>query len=187
LPPLLRGHRLVLREAEHGDALSLFTVLTNPQIAPTIGQVPESPAALAELIEAAALDRRHGRAIWFAVVPDSEAVAGIFRVREIEPGFKSADWEFVLTREQWGSGLFVRAASIAIDFVFDVLGASRLETRVAVANVRAQAAIRKLGGVQEAVLRRSIRLENGICDDQFLLTLFADDWRARGDSIRAIH
>jgi RimJ/RimL family protein N-acetyltransferase len=187
LPPVLRGHGLVLRETEHGDALSLFTVLTDPQIAPTLAQVPQTPAALADLIGAAALERRHGRAIWFTIVPDSGAVAGVFRMREIEPEFKSADCEFVVAREQWGSGLFVRAASLAIDFVFDGLGASRLETRVAVRNGRAQAALRKLGAVQEAVLRQSVRLDNVVCDDQALLTLFADDWRAGRDTVGKIH
>jgi RimJ/RimL family protein N-acetyltransferase len=40
--------------------------------------------------------------------------------------------------------------------------------------------------VQEAVLRQSARLD-GVYYDQVLLTLFADEWRARRDVIRKIH
>jgi RimJ/RimL family protein N-acetyltransferase len=187
LPPVLRGRDVTLREAERGDAFSLFSVLGHPQVASAIAPGPKSPADLAELIESAARDRRNRRGIWLAVIPQAAGVAGLIRLREIEPEFGSADWEFVLAHERWGSGLFVRAASTAIDFVFDVLGATRLEARAAVSNVRAQAALRKLGARQEAVLRQSLRVEGGLRDDQILLTLLADDWRAYRDSIRAIH
>jgi RimJ/RimL family protein N-acetyltransferase len=57
---------------------------------------------------------------------------------------------------------------------------------VAVPNVRAQAVLRNLGARQEAVLRQSLRFEGG-CHDQWLVTLFADDWRARRGVIRKIH
>jgi RimJ/RimL family protein N-acetyltransferase len=187
LPPVLRGTGLSLREAERGDALALFSVLSHPQVASALTSVPNSPADLANLIEAAVLDRCNSRGLWLVVVPDGASVAGMVRVREIEAGFRSADWEFALAYEQWGSGLFPRAASMAIDFVFGVLKASRLEARVAVPNVRAEAVLRRLGACQEAVLRQSMRFEGGICHDQLLLTLFADDWRAGRGVIRKIH
>ena len=187
LPPVLRGTDLSLREVERGDAFALFSVLGHPQVASAFASVPHSPADLANQIEAAALDRCNSRGLWLAVVPDGAGVAGMVRVREIEPGFRSADWEFALAHQHWGSGLFLRAASMAIDFVFDVLKASRLEARVAVPNVRALAVLRKLGFREEAVLRQSMRFESGSCHDQRLITLFADDWRARRDVIRKIH
>jgi len=148
---------------------------------------PQSPADLAAHIELAAVDRRDGRGMWFAVVPDAGAVAGLFRVREIEPGFGSADWEFALAHELWGSGLFLRTAPLVVDFAFEVLGARRLEARAALPNARGHSALRKLGAVQEAVLRQSVRFEDGKYHDQVLLTLFADEWRARRGAMRPIH
>jgi len=178
---------VTLREAERQDALTLFTVLSNPHVARAIAPSPESPADLAARIESAAVDRRDGRGMWLAVVPDSGVVAGLFRVREIEPEFGSADWEFALAHEEWGGGLFVRAAPMVIDFVFDVLGARRLEARATIPNVRGQAALRKLGAVQEAVLRHSVRVDSDAYQDQVLLTLFADEWRTRRGVLRKIH
>lgn len=184
--PVLRGTGVTLREAGHQDALALFTILSSPPVARLVSLPPQSPADLAARIEAAALDRREGHGLWLSVVPESDQVAGLFRVRELEPGFGSAEWEFILAHEQWGSGLFFRAAPMVLDFVFDVLGAQRLEARAAISNVRGQGALRKLGAVQEAVLRQSVRLEGGV-QDQALLTLFADDWRARRGALRRIH
>ena len=53
--------------------------------------------------------------------------------------------------------------------------------------MRAQAAFRKLGAAQEAVLRQSVQLARGAYDDQILVALFADDWRERREIIRRIH
>jgi N-acetyltransferase len=124
--------------------------------------------------------------MWLTVISDSGVVAGVFRVQEIEPEFGSAEWEFAVAHEQWGAGLFYRAAPILIDFVFDALGARRLEARAAMPNARSRAALSRLGAVQEAVLRQSVRLD-GVYYDQVLFTLFADEWRARRDVIRKIH
>jgi RimJ/RimL family protein N-acetyltransferase len=186
-PPVLRGRDVILREATRGDAFSLFSVFSHPEVVSATAPGPRSPAEFADLIETAAVDRRTRRGIWFAVIPHSAGVAGLIRLREIEPEFKSAEWEMVLAHQQWGTGIFVRAASLTADFVFDVLRATRLEARVAVSNGRAQAALRKLGARQEAVLRQSMQFASGASEDQGLLTLFADDWRARRDIIRKIH
>ncbi len=63
-----------------------------------------------------------------------------------------------------------------LDFAFDVIGAQRLEARAAVANGRGNGALRKIGAVQEGLLRRSF-LRNGQHHDQVLWGILADDWR----------
>jgi RimJ/RimL family protein N-acetyltransferase len=185
--PVLRGAGVTLREAGHQDALALFTLLSTPQVARLVSVAPQSPAELAARIESAALDRREGRGVWLSVLLESSQIAGLFKLRELEAGFGSAEWEFVLAHAQWGGGLFVRSAPIVLDYVFDVLGARRLEARATISNARGQAALRKLGAVQEAVLRQSVRVEGGAYEDQALLTLFADDWRRRREAVRKIH
>jgi ribosomal-protein-serine acetyltransferase len=52
----------------------------------------------------------------------------------------------------------------------------RLEARAAVANGRGNGALRKLGAVQEGLLRRSF-LKNGQFLDQVLWSILAEDWR----------
>ena len=109
----------------------------------------------------------------FAVVPHgSDTAVGIFQVRSLEPAFGTAEWGFALASECWGTGMFVDGAKLVVDFTFDVIGVHRLEARAALKNGRGNGALRKLGAVQEGVLRRSF-LRNGEYLDQALWTILA--------------
>ena len=72
-------------------------------------------------------------------------------------------------------------------------GKEKLDERLARAREgtrsRGQAAMRKLGAVQEGVLRRSLVTVDGIHHDQVLWSLLADDWRAstRADAVAQVH
>ncbi len=63
-----------------------------------------------------------------------------------------------------------------VDFAFDVIGTHRLEARAAVANGRGNGALRKVGALQEGILRKSF-LRNGEYLDQTLWTILDEDWR----------
>jgi ribosomal-protein-alanine N-acetyltransferase len=179
LPPVLKGCGVTMKEVEVVEAVALYRLLSHDEIAEVIAPPPASPSELAARIEAARIERLDGRGICFTLFRDKDASpAGLIRVREMERGFGSAEWEFVLAPEHWGGGLFFAAAPAVIDFAFDVLGVSRLEARVSVANGRGNGALRKIGAVQEGVLRQSLQQEKGWVD-QALWTLLRDDWRRR--------
>ena len=72
--------------------------------------------------------------------------------------------------------MFVDAAHLAIDFAFEVIGTYRLEARAALKNGRGNGALKKIGAVQEGVLRRSF-LRNGEHLDQMLWTILSEEWR----------
>lgn len=63
-----------------------------------------------------------------------------------------------------------------MDFVFEVLGAHRLEARAALANGRGNGALQKLGALREAVFRKSFFCR-GEYLDQALCTIVRDEWR----------
>jgi RimJ/RimL family protein N-acetyltransferase len=88
--------------------------------------------------------------------------------------FNTAEWGFALGSEFWGSGVFVSGAELIIDFAFNVIGLDRLEARAAVENARGNAALRKIGAVQEGILRKSF-LRNGRLMDQSLWAILRED------------
>ena len=98
-------------------------------------------------------------------------------MRRTEPQFAVAEWGFALGGEFWGEGLFYAAAPLVIDWVFETLGAAASRGRSATTNGRGNGALRKLGAVQEAVLRQSLQ-RDGEYLDQVLWTLTAEHWRA---------
>ncbi len=62
-----------------------------------------------------------------------------------------------------------------VQFAFETVGVHRLEARASVKNGRGNGALRKIGAVQEGVLRRSF-LRHGEYHDQVLWSILDEDW-----------
>lgn len=175
--PVLTGSLATLRELRLSDAPSLLAMLSTDEVARFISPPPTTVEGFERFIAWAHRERATGGYICFAVVPHGmDTAVGIFQVRQLDPGFATAEWGFALGSPFWGSGIFVDAAQKVIEFTFDVLGTHRLEARAAIANGRGNGALRKLGASQEGVLRKSF-LRNGEYLDQMLWTIMNDEWR----------
>ena len=175
--PVLAGSNFTLRELRREDAPSLVTMLTTEEVSRFISPPPTTVEGFEKFIEWAHRERSAGSYVCFAVVPTGcETAVGLFQLRSIEQGFVNAEWGFALGSQFWGTGIFIEAARLVVDFGVDVVGIERLEARAAVANGRGNGALRKLGAVQEGLLRRSF-LRNGVYHDQVLWGILAEDWR----------
>jgi RimJ/RimL family protein N-acetyltransferase len=175
--PVMAGSTFTLRELRKEDAPSLFAMLTTEEVARFISPPPTTVEGFERFIAWTHRERSAGSYACFAIVPKGMNTAiGIFQVRSLEPGFGTAEWGFAMGSEFWGSGMFLEGARLILNFAFDVIGANRLEARAATPNGRGNGALRKLGAVQEGVLRRSF-LRNGQYYDQVLWGILAEDWR----------
>ena len=65
-----------------------------------------------------------------------------------------------------------------VNFAFEVVGVHRLEARAAVKNGRGNGALRKIGAVQEGLLRKSFQ-KDGEYLDQALWTILREDWSTK--------
>jgi RimJ/RimL family protein N-acetyltransferase len=187
--PTLRGALVTLRDLRMSDAEALLAAMSTEDVARFISPPPTTTEGFAKFIAWAHRERALARYVSFAVAArGDDRVIGLIQIRSLEPDFGTSEWGFALAVEYWGTGLFVDAARLAVDFTFEVLGAHRLEARAAVDNGRGNAALRKVGASQEGLLRRSL-LRNGEFLDQALWTIVADDWiRGRaGDAPRIVH
>ena len=174
--PVLAGSAVTLRELQASDAPALFAALTSEQVARFISPPPATIEGFGRFINWAIRQREAGQYVCFAIVPQgADTAVGIFQVRSLEPAFGTAEWGFAIASEFWGSGIFLDGAKLVIDFAFRTLGVHRLEARAAVQNGRGNGALRKLGAVQEGVLRRSF-LKNGEYLDQALWTILEEEW-----------
>ena len=180
--PVLTGSNFTLRELRLEDAPSLVAMLTTEEVSRFISPPPTTVEGFEKFIEWALRERAAGAYVCFAVVPTGcETAVGVFQLRSIEQGFVNAEWGFALGSQFWGTGIFVECARLVVDFAVDVIGIERLEARAAVANGRGNGALRKLGAVQEGLLRRSF-LRNGMYHDQVLWGVLAEDWRLQRHS-----
>ena len=175
--PVMTGSRVTLRELEIGDAPSLFAMLTPEEVSRFISPPPTTVEGFEKFITWARDERAAGRYACFAVVPHGMKTAvGLFQVRQLEANFATAEWGFALGSAFWGTGMFIDGGQLVVDFAVETLNVGRLEARACVANGRGNGALRKLGAVQEGVLRRSF-LKNGQFLDQMLWSILADEWR----------
>ena len=175
--PLITGNTATLRELELDDAPSLVTMITTEEVQRFVSPPPTTVEGFEKLITWAKHAREDGRHACYGIVPAGlSSVVGLFQIRSHEPGFRTAEWGFMMSSAFWGTGIFAESARLILDFTFDTLNVHRLEARAAVANGRGNGALRKLGAVQEGVLRRAF-LKNGRHIDQVLWSILAEDWR----------
>ncbi|MBI3401886.1 MAG: GNAT family N-acetyltransferase [Acidobacteria bacterium] len=177
--PVLSGTMVTLRELRASDAQSLFTMLTTEEVSRFISPPPTTVDGFEKFIAWTHRQRRAGTYVCFAVtVGSTDTAIGIFQLRELEPGFGTAEWGFAIGSAYWGTGVFQEGAELMVTFAFDSVGVHRLEARAAVRNGRGNGALRKIGAIQEGLLRKSF-YKNGEYLDQTLWTILDEDWKAK--------
>lgn len=175
--PTMAGTTFTLRELRLEDAPSLLAMLTTEEVSRFISPPPTTVEGFERFIAWTHRERQAGNYVCFAAVPKgTDTAVGIFQVRSLGPGFQDAEWGFALGSAYWGTGVFAEGAELVLDFAFGVVGCHRIEARACVANGRGNGALRKIGAVQEGVLRRSF-LRDGVYHDQMLWGILAEDWR----------
>ena len=176
--PVLTGSMVTLRELRISDATSLLAMLSSEEVARFISPPPTTVEGFERFIAWTHRERAAGNYACFAVVPHGmDTAIGIFQVRQLEPGFGTAEWGFAIGSAFWGTGVFMDGARMVIDFAFDTIHTHRLEARAAILNGRGNGALRKIGAMQEGILRKSF-LRNGEYLDQALWTILDEDWKS---------
>ena len=177
--PTLKSRSVTLREPGAQDLGTLVDLLSIADASRFGVDYPVTDAAVDALIDRAQRDRETGVAFTYVVLVNSgRTVAGAFQVRRLDPMFEAAEWEATLAPSVRGTGVFVEAARLVGSFAFGTIGAHRLEARVLLQNGRANSALRKIGAVQEGILRRSARRGDEYVD-QVLWSVLKDDWADR--------
>jgi RimJ/RimL family protein N-acetyltransferase len=174
--PTLAGRSVTLREPVFQDVGALVELLSLRDATRFGIDEPMSDLVVQDLIDRAARERAAGLAVTYVItVTASRTVVGLVQVRQLDPAFEAAEWECTIAPSARGAGIFLEAARLTGSFVFGTIGAHRLEARVLLQNGRANGALRKLGAVQEGVLRRSVR-RAGEYFDQVMWSLLKEDW-----------
>lgn len=175
LPALTNG-RVTIRDLRMSDARSLFAMLTTHEVARFISPPPTTVEGFERFIAWTHRRREEGTYVCFAIVPDGyDDAVGIIQVRQIEPGWGTAEWGFAIGSPFWGTGAFIESARMVVDFVFDAVGVHRLEARATIRNGRGNGALAKLGAVKEGLLRKSF-FRDGRYVDQVMWSIIKEDW-----------
>jgi RimJ/RimL family protein N-acetyltransferase len=174
--PTLTARTVTLREPAPSDLGPLVDLLSLSDATRFSLDEPVSDVAVQQFIERVARDRAAGIGFTYVItLSATRSVVGLMQVRQLDPSFEAAEWECTIAPSSRSSGVFLEAARLVGSFAFGSVGAHRLEARVLLRNGRANGALRKLGAVQEGILRRSLRL-GGEYLDQVLWSMLKEDW-----------
>jgi len=174
--PVLTARLVTLREPAPQDLGPLVDLLSVADATRFGSEDPDTEVAVQRLIERAVRERVLGQSFTYAITTGAtRPPVGLIQVRQLDPAFDVAEWECTVAPSVRGTGVFVETVRLVGSFAFGAVGARRLETRVLRQNGRGNTALRKLGAVEEGILRRSIR-RNGEYVDQVLWSLLKEDW-----------
>jgi ribosomal-protein-serine acetyltransferase len=175
--PVLRSGKVTLRELAPPDAQALWAFINSAEVTRFLSPPPPTVEGFERFIAWTRRQRAVGVQASFALIVEGfDTPVGIFQLRQVEPGFGTAEWGFAIGSAFWGTGVFRTGAELIMHLAFEVIGVHRLEARACLENTRGNAALRKIGAVKEGVLRRSF-LHNGEYLDQVLWTIVDEDWR----------
>jgi RimJ/RimL family protein N-acetyltransferase len=181
--PTLLSRIATLRELTASDLGPLVDLLSLADASRFGVDDAEITVAAQQLIEDAPRDRANGTAFMYAItIGSTRTFVGIIQVRQLDHAFEAAECDCTIAPSSRGTGIFLEAARLVGSFAFGPVGVHRLESRVLLQNGRANGAMRKLGAVEEGVLRRSAR-RGGEYVDQVLWSMLKDDWGAHWVSI----
>jgi N-acetyltransferase len=174
--PVLTSRAVTLREPTPADLGALFDLLSLTDATRFGIDDPVTEMSVLDFIERVARNRAAGLGFAYVILPGAaRAIVGLLQVKQLDLAWEAAEWEATLAPSARGTGAFLETARLVGSFAFGTIGAHRLEARVLVQNGRANGALRKLGAVQEGVLRRSIR-RSGEYLDQVLWSVLKEDW-----------
>ena len=163
--PVLTTPAVTLREIRMSDAPTLHRVARYPDVARFMWPAPAELDGFRKFIEWAWAERAAGKYVGFVIAPRGAAEpAGLFELRQMQPGFFRAELGFFIDPSYWGTGVFTEAAQLVLDFAFRVVGIHRIEARATVDNIRSNRVLRKLGAKQEGILRASFVCDGALVD-----------------------
>lgn len=172
LEPLQLRHAEGLLEASDDDEVFAWQLFARPT---TLAEAK----ALIELY----LGRPNTRS-WAQIDQRSNQVAGLTTYYDIDPARRTvaigSTW---LGRRFWRTGVNTDSKLLLLRHAFDVLACARVVWHVDIKNERSQAAVARIGGVREGVLRKHIIRRDGSWRDTVLFSMTDDEWPAARDKL----
>lgn len=170
----LIGRHVHLSAYQDGDAQELFEALDDPTLWTLVRGRPTSVDDVKATMAKAAENNRYPYVVRLtstnAVVGTTSLLDGSAADARCEIGFT------VYQQRVWASAVNPECKLLLLKFCFEALHMSRVQLKTDNLNLRSQAAIARLGAVQEGVLRRHQRRPDGTLRDSVMFSITSDEW-----------
>lgn len=129
----------------------------------------------------AALQARKNKTAYPFVVFDKRinAYAGSTRFYDVQLNNKSTQLGYTWYGKEFrGTGLNKHCKYLMLQFAFEQVGFERVEFRADNNNKRSIAAMKRIGCIEEGVLRQNVATDTGYKRDSIILSILQNEWHA---------
>jgi RimJ/RimL family protein N-acetyltransferase len=123
---------------------------------------------------------------WATVDAATGRAVGSSRFLDIAPehGRLEIGWTWIAPSHQ-RTAVNTEAKLLQLAYAFDELGANRVALKTDLRNERSQAAIARIGGVREGILREQFRMPDGYMRSSVYFSILAAEWPAVKERLQA--
>ena len=177
-PVTLEGRYIRLEPLSRQHHHDLVKAGAEPAIWQWLSSSHESPEGMAAFIDDALASQENGTTLSFAIVDRRSVTAiGSSGYHRIEPAHRRLEIGFT-----WIAPAFQRTATnteakyLMLRHAFDTLGFRRVEFKTDSNNHRSQAALRRIGAVEEGTFRNHMLYPDGRTRDSVYFSIIAEEW-----------
>ncbi len=186
--PVLETERLVLRQLVQGDAPSIFGIKSDPETmtymeTPPMADVSEAAASIASEAEGFAAKESLK---WAVTLRGHGRLIGVCTLFRISAESRRAEIGYFLGRLYWGNGYNHEALTRIVEYGFGELNLNRIEADLDPQNLASAKAVRRLGFVDEGLLRERW-IVAGKVSDSLLVGLLRSEWDSQARSQSSSH
>jgi RimJ/RimL family protein N-acetyltransferase len=180
-PVTLHGRHVRLEPLAPAHAADLARAAAEPEIwAYMPVPAPLTPEAMQAVIAKAEVERAQGVRLAFAIISlASGRAVGSTSYLDIAPGHRRVEigWTW-LGAEARRTAVNTECKYLLLRHAFETLGCNRVQLKTDSRNLRSRAAIERIGGVMEGVLRRHMLMPDGHKRDTVMFSIIAEEWPA---------
>ncbi|NRR30627.1 GNAT family N-acetyltransferase [Oxalobacteraceae bacterium] len=168
------GDSLSVRPIAMADAAALASLVRDnishlEAFLPVLAQLASEEQAAAQLKRGADAFAANVTLEWH--IFEHGVLCGAVRVKDIDPGSKSAALGYYLGQQFQGRGIATSAVLAVIDYCFADLELNRIELKCAVGNTQSAALAKRIGFTLEGVMRQAEYLHGEFVDHQLFSLL----------------
>jgi RimJ/RimL family protein N-acetyltransferase len=174
----LETHRVHLRIMRSEDVHSLKKISQSPALWDYFTKNLAIEDELKAWVDEALRDREEGRRVPFVIIDkDQNMICGSTSFGNISFYDKRIEIGWTWLGEQFlGTGVNRQAKFALLSFAFDVLQFERVEIKTDNLNERSKAALKKIGAMEEGVLRSHMLMQNGRRRDSAYYSFLKPEW-----------
>ena len=177
-PIRLEGKLIRLEPLAEGHIPALVETGADPSIWTHLPFDGSDALKLSRELGNAILHRLQGTQYPFTIIAqDTDRIIGSTRLFDIFPEHKKVEigWTWYAV-DCWGKGYNLECKLLLLGYCFEILGANRVQLKTRDSNERSRAAIQKIGGVYEGVLRSDRIMPDGSVKDTVVFSILKEEW-----------